>query len=111
VGNLRNITGAILDMKISLQTKYAALKATTIVIGALSIPWGTFIGFCFGEGQYFIGVVALCAQTVVALIDGYIWFWVLENMAKRIEQEKREKLLRETGCTVTEQRRIANAGA
>jgi hypothetical protein len=98
-------------MKISLQTKYAALKATTIALGALSIPWGTFIGFCFGEGRYSIGVVALCVQTVVALIDGYIWFWVLENMANKIEKEKREKLRRETACTLTEQRRIANVDA
>jgi hypothetical protein len=111
VKNLRNTTAAISDMKISLQTKYAALKATTIALGALSIPWGTFIGYCFGEGRYFIGVVALCLQTVVALIDGYIWFWVLENMANRIEKEKREKLRTEAACTMTDQRRMANVDA
>ncbi|NWF77687.1 MAG: hypothetical protein HXY36_03735 [Chloroflexi bacterium] len=69
----------------SLRTKYAVLKATTIVLGALSIPWSTFVGFCFGEGRYFTGVVALCIQTAVALIDGYIWFWVLENMRIKIQ--------------------------
>ncbi|GEM_PF-3530518 len=71
----------------SLRTKYAILKATTIVLGALSIPWSTYIGFCFGEGRYSTGVVALCLQTAVALIDGYIWFWVLENMRSRLEEE------------------------
>jgi len=70
-----------------LQKKYAILKGTTIALGALTIPWGTFTGFCFGEGRYFTGLVSLCAQTVVALADGYIWFWVLENMRNRIQKE------------------------
>jgi hypothetical protein len=71
----------------NLRTKYKMLKALTIVIGALSIPWGTFIGFCFGEGRYSIGLVALCAQVAVSLADGYIWFWVMENMKEKIEKE------------------------
>ncbi len=71
----------------NLRTKYKILKATTILIGALSIPWGTFIGFCFGEGRYSIGLAALCVQVAVSLIDGYIWFWVLENMKGKIERE------------------------
>jgi hypothetical protein len=75
----------------TLQTKYTILKATTIVIGALSIPWSTFVGYCFGEGRYFIGLVALCLQTAVSLVDGYIWFWVLENMRERVQQEKTVK--------------------
>ncbi len=71
----------------NLQTKYKLLKATTIVIGALSIPWGTFIGFCFGEGRYSTGLVALVIQVAVSLTDGYIWFWVLENMKTKMEKE------------------------
>jgi hypothetical protein len=71
----------------SLQAKYKLLKAITVAIGALSIPWGTFIGYCFGEGRYSIGLVALCGQVAVSLIDGYIWFWVLENMKGKMEQE------------------------
>ena len=71
----------------NLRNKYVILKAITIFIGALSIPWSTFVGFCFGEGRYFIGVVALCCQTAVSLIDGYIWFWVLENMRNRMQGE------------------------
>jgi len=72
----------------SLRTKYSLLKATTIVISALSIPWGTFIGYCFGEGRYTEGIIALSLQTAVSLVDGYIWFWVLENMRNRLESEK-----------------------
>jgi hypothetical protein len=71
----------------NLQTKYKILKATTVLIGALSIPWGTFIGFCFGEGRYSIALVALCIQVAVSLIDGYVWFWVLENMKGKMEKE------------------------
>ena len=71
----------------NLRTKYRILKATTILIGALSIPWGTFIGFCFGDGRYFIGVVALGVQVLVSLADGYIWFWVLENMKDKMEKQ------------------------
>ena len=70
----------------NLQTKYKLLKATTIVIGALSIPWGTFIGFCFGDGRFSIGLVALCAQVTVSLADGYIWFWVLEHMKGKLDK-------------------------
>jgi hypothetical protein len=50
----------------NLRNKYKMLKATTILIGALSIPWGTYIGFCFGEGRYTTGLVALCVQVVVS---------------------------------------------
>jgi hypothetical protein len=74
-------------MKMNLRTKYKMLKATTIVVGALSIPWGTFIGFCFGEGRYTIGLVALCVQVAISLADGYVWFWVLENMKGKMEKE------------------------
>jgi hypothetical protein len=75
-------------MKMNLRTKYKMLKATTIVIGALSIPWGTFIGYCFGDGRYTTGLVALCAQVVISLADGYIWFWVLENMRDKLQKEQ-----------------------
>ena len=74
-------------VKMNLQTKYRILKATTIVIGALSIPWGTFIGFCFGEGRYSTGLVALCVQVAASVTDGYIWFWVLENMREKMDRE------------------------
>jgi len=76
-----------LNVNMSLQTKYNVLKTLTIVIGALSIPWGTFIGFCFGEGRYVTGLVALCVQVTVSVADGYIWFWVLENMKKKLDKE------------------------
>ncbi|MBI4285919.1 MAG: hypothetical protein HY670_08510 [Chloroflexi bacterium] len=71
----------------SLRTKYRILKATTITIGALSIPWGTFIGFCFGEGRYSTALVALSVQVAVSVADGFIWFWVLENMRAKMENE------------------------
>ena len=70
-----------------LQKRYTILKATTIILGALTIPWSTFTGFCFGEGRYYVGLASLCAQTLVALVDGYIWVWVLENMRGRIQEE------------------------
>ena len=71
----------------SLRTKYAILKGTTICLGALSIPLSTFIGFCFGEGRYSIALVALCVQVAISVTDGYIWFWVLENMKEKMEKE------------------------
>jgi hypothetical protein len=74
----------------NLQAKYRILKATTVALGALSIPWGTFIGFCFGDGRYFVGMVALSLQVAVSLADGYIWFWVLENMKDRVQKEQVE---------------------
>jgi hypothetical protein len=75
-------------MMMNLRAKYKMLKAMTIVLGALSIPWGTFIGYCFGEGRYFIGLVALCLQVAVSLVDGYVWFWVMENMKEKMEKEQ-----------------------
>lgn len=74
----------------NLRAKYRLLKATTVALGALSIPWGTFIGFCFGEGRYSVGLVALCLQVAVSLADGFIWFWVLENMKDRLQKETAE---------------------
>jgi hypothetical protein len=80
----------------NLQTKYKLLKATTIVVGALSIPWGTFIGYCFGEGRYSTALVALCLQVAVSLVDGYIWFWVLENMKDKMEKDTTKPELKVT---------------
>ena len=74
----------------NLRAKYRILKATTVALGALSIPWGTFIGFCFGDGRYYIGLAALCLQVVISLADGFIWFWVLENMKDRLLKEPLE---------------------
>jgi hypothetical protein len=71
----------------NLRAKYRLLKSVTILIGALMIPWGTFIGYCFGEGRYTIGLAALCAQVAISLTDGFIWFWVMENMKERMEKE------------------------
>jgi len=92
----------------SLRTKYAVLKATTIALGALSIPWSTYVGFCFGEGRYSTAVVALCVQTVVSLIDGYIWFWVLENMKKRLEEESSRP--ENAGKVISHKGRALNCG-
>jgi len=74
----------------NLRAKYRILKATTVALGALSIPWGTFIGYCFGDGRYYTGLVALCLQVVISLADGFIWFWVLENMKDRLLKEPLE---------------------
>jgi hypothetical protein len=45
-------------------------------------------GFCFGDGRYFVGLVALCLQVAVSLADGFIWFWVLENMKDRMDKQQ-----------------------
>jgi hypothetical protein len=61
--------------------------------------WLSHLGNC--AGWYSTGVVGLCLQTVVALIDGYIWFWVLDNLKNRLEEESgksknsSERMLRE----------------
>jgi len=78
-------------MSYDLKKKYSILKTITIIIGALGIPWGTFTGFCFGSGQYLLGMVSLCLQGFVALVDGYIWVWVLENM-KIVTGEEQKSL-------------------
>ena len=72
----------------SLPVKYNILRGATIFLGAISIPMGTFIGFCFGEGRVFTGLVFLSLQTFIALTDGYIWFWVLEHMDAKNTAEK-----------------------
>ncbi len=82
------------------RVKYAMLKGLTVLLGALSIPWGTFIGFLFGEGRYSIAAVALCLQTAVALADGYIWFWVLENMKEKAARPELQSGAPETASNV-----------
>ena len=72
----------------SLRSKYLLLRATTIALGALSIPLSTFVGFCFGEGRYSVGMVFLGLQTFLSLLDGFIWFWVLEHMDAKIKEEE-----------------------
>jgi hypothetical protein len=93
----------------SLRSKYMLLRATTIALGALSIPLSTFVGFCFGEGRYSTGVVFLGLQTFLSLLDGFIWFWVLEHMDAKIKEE--EQLLAQTNVSVPNNRpEIVNAG-
>ncbi|MDD5510372.1 MAG: hypothetical protein PHI12_06165 [Dehalococcoidales bacterium] len=47
----------VAEMKI--RNKYLTLKATTIVLGAVSIPWSMFTGYSFGQGNYSTGIASL----------------------------------------------------
>lgn len=66
-----------------MNPRYQLAKMTTVLLGALSIPWGTFTGYCFGEGRYSTGLVSLALQFLVALADGWIWLWVLEQIGDK----------------------------
>ncbi len=60
--------------------KYRMMKATTILLGTVTIPLAYFAGFSFGEGRYSVGWACLAVQTFLYIIDSIIWFWVMEHM-------------------------------
>jgi hypothetical protein len=63
-----------------MNLRYKVLKMVTIILGALSIPLSTYVGFCFGVEEYCRGLVLLSLETALAIIDGCIYLWVLEHM-------------------------------
>ena len=66
----------------SLQVKYKILKNFTILCGTLTIPVDVYIGFLLGLEKYTLAFTILAIQVTLAVIDGYCWVWVLEQMGK-----------------------------
>jgi len=64
----------------NLQKRYRLLKITTIVMGAIYTPLGMYIGYCFGSGHYLAGCIALGGQVLMALIDGLIFWRLMEKL-------------------------------
>ncbi len=64
----------------NLQKRYRLLKMTTIVMGAFYAPLSMYIGYCFGSGQYLVGCIALGGEVLMALIDGLIFWRLLEKL-------------------------------
>lgn len=56
-------------------------KTSTIILGGLYMPLAMFIGYSFGAEHFLAGSVAMAGYIVLSLIDGYI-FWKLIEGAK-----------------------------
>ena len=66
----------------SLQVEYELLKALTIFLGAIQIPWGTFVGYCFGVKRYRAAFIALASQIVIYACDYLLYYRMLEILTK-----------------------------
>ena len=55
------------------------LKAVTIILGGIYMPFAMFIGYSFGAGKYTAGFISLGIYAVLSIIDGCI-FWKLLEM-------------------------------
>ena len=66
----------------NLRLKYNRLKAITILLGSLQIPWGVFTGYCLGSGKLLMGFVALAIQVLAYSADYCIYLKLLELMTR-----------------------------
>ena len=71
----------------SLPRNYHFLKWATILLGAASIPWGTFIGFQFGVGNYPVAFLALGIEVGLYVVDSFIW-WRCYELIERGDHAK-----------------------
>ena len=60
-------------------TNYSLYKFITILMGSLTIPMGTFIGFEFGKGNYSLAIMGIVAQTIYVFFQGWFWWKTMEK--------------------------------
>jgi hypothetical protein len=72
-----------LGRKNLLRDKYTRLKFLTIILGALGIPLGTYVGICFAQGGYFRFGLFLGLEILLYSIDMWIYLKLLEQMPIR----------------------------
>lgn len=50
---------------------------------SLMIPIGTYGGFLFGSGNVKGGLVVITGQTIIAVLQGNLWYKSMELMEKK----------------------------
>jgi hypothetical protein len=63
-----------------MNRRYNLFKTVNVVLSGLWLPWGMFTAYCFGAERYTIASVSLILQTIVASVDGYIWWYCQEHL-------------------------------
>jgi len=69
--------------KIRNLTKYDWAKIIAIFLSIPVITIATFTGSAFGEGRILEGVLSLSLQIVLAMVDVWIFYWIMEHMERR----------------------------
>jgi len=64
------------------KNEYRVLRLTTVCLATIMLPFGTFVGFQFGSGNYRLALLALAAQTVITLVQAHIWWLTLEKSGR-----------------------------
>ncbi len=69
-------------MRVSLPVskKFMPLMILSLLVGAIMQPLNVFIGFCLGDGRYFIFAVALGFSIILTAISEYIWWLVMSHL-------------------------------
>lgn len=67
--------------------RYKLLKSLTIFLGAVSIPLGTYAGFCFGTGDSLKAWGLTALLTTLVSIDNFIYWYLIE--AQRVQPSKK----------------------
>ena len=60
-------------------TNYSLYKFLTILMGSLTVPIGTFIGYEFGKGNYNTATIGIIFQTVYVFFQGWLWWKTIEK--------------------------------
>ena len=66
----------------SLPRNYHFLKWATIVLGAIGIPWGTYVGFQLCLGNYLVAVLGTGLEIVIYVVDTHIWWRCYELVGR-----------------------------
>ena len=59
--------------------RYRTARVVTIVLSAVSIPLGTFVGFSYGAGNYWVASGALLLEAVLVAFDSWLYLKILEE--------------------------------
>jgi len=62
--------------------RYRLAKIVTITLSALSIPMGTFVGYSFGAGHYWVASGGLLLESGLVAFDSWLYLWILERVTK-----------------------------
>jgi protein-S-isoprenylcysteine O-methyltransferase Ste14 len=72
-----------LRRKIKSLTRYDWAKICAILLSVPVITIATFTGSAFVEGRILEGVLSLSLQIVLAMVDVWIFYWIMEHMERK----------------------------
>ncbi len=65
-----------------MRNRYTVAKIIAVALAIPVITIATFTGSAFVEGKYLEGGISLSLQIILAMIDTWLFYWIMEHMKR-----------------------------